>query len=198
MEPSTRTPEGDPNRCPVCGKSLQIEPSRPPGDAPCPHCGTLLWFEAGIHTAIDPKRKPLDPFFLIAEDCCKHGEYETAAGMLAFCIQRDPGNAMYAQNFMDANRRNAANEHNARYTTRIKSKEAELRRLVDEAIASRDSLAVITNCIPILWAYPFDVSTLKKLIWAYKHIASEGKGQPYSRFADCARFYEECAAKIEP
>jgi uncharacterized Zn finger protein (UPF0148 family) len=44
MEPSTRTPEGEPNRCPVCGKPLQIEPSRPPGDAPCPHCGHLLWF----------------------------------------------------------------------------------------------------------------------------------------------------------
>jgi signal recognition particle subunit SRP54 len=44
MEPSTRTPEGEPNRCPVCGKPLQIEPSRPPGDAPCPHCGYLLWF----------------------------------------------------------------------------------------------------------------------------------------------------------
>ena len=44
MEPSTRTPEGEPNRCPVCGKPLRIEPSRPPGDAPCPHCGHLLWF----------------------------------------------------------------------------------------------------------------------------------------------------------
>jgi len=44
MEPSTRTPEGEPNRCPVCGKPLHIEPSRPPGDAPCPHCGHLLWF----------------------------------------------------------------------------------------------------------------------------------------------------------
>ncbi|MGA2254912.1 MAG: hypothetical protein ABSG53_09635 [Thermoguttaceae bacterium] len=44
MEPSTRTPEGEPNHCPVCGKPLQVEPSRPPGDAPCPHCGHLLWF----------------------------------------------------------------------------------------------------------------------------------------------------------
>ena len=25
MEPSSRTPEGQPNRCPVCGKSLRIE-----------------------------------------------------------------------------------------------------------------------------------------------------------------------------
>ena len=46
MEPSTRTPEGEPNHCPVCGKPLRIEPSRPPGDAPCPHCGSLLWFGA--------------------------------------------------------------------------------------------------------------------------------------------------------
>jgi signal recognition particle subunit SRP54 len=24
---------------------VRIDPSRPPGDAPCPHCGHLLWFE---------------------------------------------------------------------------------------------------------------------------------------------------------
>jgi acyl carrier protein len=41
---SSRTPEGDPNHCPVCDKSICIEASRPPGDAPCPNCGTLLWF----------------------------------------------------------------------------------------------------------------------------------------------------------
>jgi hypothetical protein len=44
MVPASRTPEGEPNRCPVCGKQVRIEPSRPPGDAPCPHCGHLLWF----------------------------------------------------------------------------------------------------------------------------------------------------------
>lgn len=42
---SSRTPEGDPNECPVCRQTLAIEPSRPPGDAPCPHCGQLLWFD---------------------------------------------------------------------------------------------------------------------------------------------------------
>lgn len=41
---ATRTPEGEPNRCPVCGTRLVIEPSRPPGDAPCPSCGNLVWF----------------------------------------------------------------------------------------------------------------------------------------------------------
>jgi hypothetical protein len=40
----SRTPEGAPNRCPICGKELVIEPSKPTMDAPCPHCGHLLWF----------------------------------------------------------------------------------------------------------------------------------------------------------
>jgi anti-sigma B factor antagonist len=41
---SSRTPEGSPNRCPVCGAAIPIEPSDPGGDAPCPRCGHLLWF----------------------------------------------------------------------------------------------------------------------------------------------------------
>jgi acyl carrier protein len=41
---SSRTPEGRPGRCPVCGTILCIEPSSPAGDAPCPACGHLLWF----------------------------------------------------------------------------------------------------------------------------------------------------------
>jgi len=46
MLPASRTPEGEPNRCPICGNALRLEPSRPPGDAPCPHCGSLVWFAA--------------------------------------------------------------------------------------------------------------------------------------------------------
>lgn len=53
---SSRTPEGERNRCPVCGQAVQIEPSRPFGDAPCPACGALLWFVAG-----DPGLRLFDP-----------------------------------------------------------------------------------------------------------------------------------------
>jgi DNA-directed RNA polymerase specialized sigma24 family protein len=42
--PSSRTPEGSPNQCPICGAELRIEPSQPTRDAPCPACGHLLWF----------------------------------------------------------------------------------------------------------------------------------------------------------
>jgi acyl carrier protein len=41
---SSRTPEGVPNHCPICDTILCIDPSRSEGDAPCPNCGTLLWF----------------------------------------------------------------------------------------------------------------------------------------------------------
>jgi hypothetical protein len=52
---SSRTPEGDDNRCSVCGNALKLEPSRPPGDAPCPHCGVLLWFpSAAVERPMTP------------------------------------------------------------------------------------------------------------------------------------------------
>jgi hypothetical protein len=41
---SSRTPEGEGNVCRVCRNEFRIEPSRPPGDAPCPCCGVLNWF----------------------------------------------------------------------------------------------------------------------------------------------------------
>jgi len=44
MEISSRTTEGLPNKCPICGKQIWVVPSVPPGDATCPHCGSTIWF----------------------------------------------------------------------------------------------------------------------------------------------------------
>ncbi|HKA56539.1 MAG TPA: hypothetical protein VKJ47_23080 [Candidatus Binatia bacterium] len=44
MTISSRTPEGHPNRCPVCRRRLRLSPSWPSADAPCPYCGSLVWF----------------------------------------------------------------------------------------------------------------------------------------------------------
>ena len=41
---ASRTPEGEPAECPICGEVVRIEPSVYFSDAPCPSCGTLLWF----------------------------------------------------------------------------------------------------------------------------------------------------------
>ena len=62
MTISSRTPEGEPNCCPLCGALLCLEPSQPLGDAPCPTCGHLLWFNEtseGIRVYDSGKAKPL-------------------------------------------------------------------------------------------------------------------------------------------
>ena len=41
---SSRTPEGSPGRCPFCDREVNLESSLPFGDAPCPHCGSLIRF----------------------------------------------------------------------------------------------------------------------------------------------------------
>src|SRR5215471_18455527 len=43
MTISARTPEGFPERCPICGNTSALVPSFPGGDAVCPACGQLLW-----------------------------------------------------------------------------------------------------------------------------------------------------------
>jgi anti-sigma B factor antagonist len=61
---SSRTPEGQPNICPVCGSHVRIEHSDPAGDAPCPQCGHLLWFaweDLGEVQIIRPTGSRFDP-----------------------------------------------------------------------------------------------------------------------------------------
>jgi anti-sigma B factor antagonist len=60
---SSRTPEGQPNRCLVCGSDLRIEPSAATGDAPRSRCGHLLWFtweDRGDVNVIKPTGTRLD------------------------------------------------------------------------------------------------------------------------------------------
>ncbi len=44
MRPPIRTPVGEPNLCPLCEQPLETVSAEPPENAPCPHCGALLWF----------------------------------------------------------------------------------------------------------------------------------------------------------
>jgi acyl carrier protein len=43
MTISSRTPEGEPHRCAICGGLVVTEPSQPLGDSVCPRCGALLF-----------------------------------------------------------------------------------------------------------------------------------------------------------
>jgi acyl carrier protein len=48
MNISSRTPEGLPSRCALCGAGVNLEVSEPAGDAPCPACGHLLWYSSDL------------------------------------------------------------------------------------------------------------------------------------------------------
>lgn len=53
MTVSSRTPEGMPSECPLCGAKTNIEFSDPAQDAPCPGCGHLLWASAQlVHSVV--------------------------------------------------------------------------------------------------------------------------------------------------
>ncbi len=43
MTIASRTPEGYPSHCPMCGRETALEFSSVTDDATCPHCGCLLW-----------------------------------------------------------------------------------------------------------------------------------------------------------
>ena len=62
MVVSSRTPEGEPGRCPLCGAAFRIEPSDPLGDAPCPSCGQLAWISPegrpGVVIRLPRQRRP--------------------------------------------------------------------------------------------------------------------------------------------
>src|SRR5689334_5883249 len=94
MPSSTRTPEGEPNQCPVCGKVFALEPSIPLGDAPCPHCGSLVWFPRAPSVAWSAGF----PVFWVkaAEACNKEEAVHAVVGRLAVsgCLRKEDCNGI--------------------------------------------------------------------------------------------------------
>ena len=69
MTISSRTPEGFPHRCPVCGKACVVEPSSPGGDSCCPSCGHLLsWFRDRLGQAAGVGPEHITLFTSFVED----------------------------------------------------------------------------------------------------------------------------------
>lgn len=54
MQPSSRTPDGKDGFCKICGQRVRISPSLSAGDATCPSCGTLLWFDMAVSSSSVP------------------------------------------------------------------------------------------------------------------------------------------------
>ena len=62
MTIASRTPEGEPNLCPICLNPTITESSEfPTRDAPCPHCGSLLVFRVPAPVALREETRPRPP-----------------------------------------------------------------------------------------------------------------------------------------
>ena len=95
MQPSSRTPEGDHNACRICGHAVRIEPSTPPGDAPCPHCGALLWFLGDATDSMDARRAAL--LWQRANAAIDANDFRVARQRLQRAIALDPANTVFKE-----------------------------------------------------------------------------------------------------
>ena len=69
MTTPTRTPEGSPHECSICGKKTALEPSIPVGDAVCSRCGHLLmWFQKQIAGSFSLSPEQVTPNVSFTED----------------------------------------------------------------------------------------------------------------------------------
>lgn len=91
--PSSRTPEGNDNHCFVCGHDVRLDPTRPPGDAPCPHCGTLLWFAADSTESVATKQAAV--IGARAQAAIAQERINVAIRLLQKAVSLDPTNAQF-------------------------------------------------------------------------------------------------------
>jgi tetratricopeptide (TPR) repeat protein len=159
MEPSSRTPEGWPSRCPVCGNEVCIEPSVPPGDAPCPHCGHLLWFEPSIPEGV--KEGQRNRVFQHAMKQASQGNYDYATELLTNCILDNPNNSQYVQTFL-GNLRKKYN-HSRKGATLAFVKLAPIHGHIKKSAMQKDWGGVLRHGLEALKVNPWDAPSLTNL-----------------------------------
>ena len=195
MEPSSRTPEGEPNRCPVCGKGLQIEPSRPPGDAPCPHCGSLLWFDPNAPNSIEVRGRA-NKLFAAARKQADLGKHDYATELLSECVRMDPGNLEYVQALIDALHKKFGSSKKIGPMAMFKERGA--RMALKKAMSDSDWDEAIRSGLTNLQVNPWDVPTLTALAAACGKIVDREGRSAIVTYGDCELYYLKCAFDTAP
>lgn len=181
MKPSSRTPEGHSNHCPVCGKNLRIEPSQPPGDAPCPHCGHLLWFQHSSEPESSVKHERLQKMFEVASIKMAKGEYDYAADLFEQSILGDPSNPAYLQCFMENNKfKYPCNEIRCALA-QLKSQRP--RKAMNEAAGQEKWEDVIRNGLTVLKVNPWDIPALRAMATASAKMGADDSEMAYLKYA---------------
>ena len=196
METPARTPEGEPNRCPVCGKDLQIEPSRPPGDAPCPHCGSLVWFDPDKPNGIEVRGGRASKLFEAAKKQADLGKYDNATELLSECVRIDPGNLEYVHAFVDALHKKFGSSKKIGPLTMFKERGA--RMALKKAMSESEWDEAIRNGLTVLAVNPWDVPTLTQLATACGKILDREGFSTIPTYGNCELYYLKCAFDAIP
>jgi tetratricopeptide (TPR) repeat protein len=184
MKPSSRTPEGQPNRCLICDKEFRLEPSTPPGDAPCPYCGSLTWFEPGASELADASRT--DVLLHHANAAADQGNFQYAIALLRSLVKRAPQRLDYRKTLRKVEY--AMSEHKGGGTVLSSIINAERRRRLLMAKKQGDWEAVETAAEDYLEFDPLDGEVHLELGNAFRQ----------RKMREQAIFAFECAYAILP
>lgn len=92
MNISSRTPEGGPYRCDVCGKVSSIATYSSVGDATCPHCGSLLWISDAMRRDERVRADPRARILALVNELAAESQLSiTPAAMLHSFLKRTIG-----------------------------------------------------------------------------------------------------------
>jgi hypothetical protein len=180
----------------VCGKAVIIEPSTPPGDAPCPHCGHLLWFNA---TEQPRSARRLEVVFEVARKKAAGSttahDFDYASELIGQCVLGDPSNAVYVRAFVENLHKKYGN--NKKGSPLARFMQCNARAAVKEAVSRCNWDEVFKTGLKMLAVNPWDVPTLTALATACTHLARSGDEPASLGFAECSAFYLKCAAHAD-
>lgn len=184
MIPSSRTPEGEPNLCPICGHAVRIEPSPDSRDAPCPHCGSLLWFfsECKNETRLpdaspvlqkacealpkDDGPQPSDlPRELVMRPVGTRQPTELRLGAdvpgLLLRVQTDPADIRYVRALIASLHAKFKDNRKGAPFAGFRARRA--KRHLHRAWLKQDLRAVVRNALEILRVNPWDIYALRSM-----------------------------------
>jgi tetratricopeptide (TPR) repeat protein len=184
MLPSSRTPEGEPNLCPICGNAVRIEPSSGFRDAPCPHCGHLLRFLPDGKCESQPKTvaRMRNVYERAAQVMAQESyDYNYVGELLTTCVLGDSANDAYVVAFVENLQKRYKN--NRKGAPLASLKERATRLVLEKAEAAGRWDEVLKNALEILKENPWDVRALRALATAAKNAGDYLSEMRWLKFA---------------
>lgn len=115
-------------------------------------------------TVSPEERKRLQQLFAKGSQVAAKGDFDYATTMFQTCIEKDPANRLYAENFVGNLQKKYGNNKSGVMMAGFKS--AGSKTMLEKAQLSKDWLGVIKSGMEILKLNPWDVNALVKMAYA--------------------------------